>query len=325
MRRWIPLLLFLGVAACQKPALRYQKYSDEAAKVNLLRAPPVTLDAIKQAPAAADAEPAAAAEAPDASAEDSAKAVGAAAQKIAPPPVGAVPQLAYSYDYALTVPARRLADLEHQHERACQSAGPAICQILGSDMNKSGDDVTGAHLLLRAAPAWISRFRQSVDGQTRGAGGSVTSSKVESEDLSRSIVDSEAAVRARTTLRDRLQKLLAERPGKLSDVIEAERELAKVQGELDASQSELAVMRARIDMSDLTLEYISTEVIAPGGGGRPLQQAFATFFSNMVGMFSLIVTFFSFALPVLVVFIPIAWLAWRYRPRRKLKPAPKSE
>ena len=92
---------------------------------------------------------------------------------------------------------------------------------------------------------------------------------MESEDLTRQIVDTEAAVRARTALRDRLQAILATRPGKLSDLLEVEKELARVQGELDATQSELAVMRTRVVTSLLTITYSSgASLMAPRGAMR---------------------------------------------------------
>ncbi len=304
MRKWMLLVALISLTACQK---RYSQFSDEAVRVNLLHPPPAS------APEAASASEVAAS-APE----------NAGAPSPPPPikpggPAPSGPQLAYSYDYTLTVPGRRLRSLEQAHEQACAAAGPAVCQMIGSDLSKSGDAVTQAHLALRAAPSWVAHFRQTVESQTNAVGGSVTSSKVSSEDLSRSIVDTQAAVRAKTTLRDRLQTILAERPGKLSDVIDAERELAKVQGELDASQSELAVMRGRVDMSDLTIEYDSVEAAPPSNLGGPLRQALAGFFANMVGAFAVIVTLVSFALPFVLVLGPFGWLALRAWSRRKRK------
>ena len=62
----------------------------------------------------------------------------------------------------------------------------------------------------------------------------ITSTNTTTEDLTRSIVDTDAANRARTVLRDRLERLLAERPGDLSEIMQLLTEIARVQGEIDA-------------------------------------------------------------------------------------------
>jgi hypothetical protein len=313
MRRWVLLVALLSLTACQRrpSASAYT----EAVKVNMLRRPPAAMAAA--APAAADA---AAAAAPDDAADPS-----TAAPPIKPEGTATTgPQLAFSYEYTLTVPARRLRGLEQAHEQACAAAGPTVCQMVGSEQAKTGDAITEAHLTLRAAPPWIAHFRQTVESQTNSAGGVVSNSKVSSEDLSRSIVDTQAQVRAKTTLRDRLQAILASRPGKLADVIEAERELSKVQEELDASQSELAMMRGRVDMSDLAIEYDSLEVAAPPNMGGPLRQALAGFFANMVSAIAVIVNLIAVLLPFAVVLVPLGWWGLRAWSRRKPK-APKEK
>ena len=76
--------------------------------------------------------------------------------------------------------------------------------------------------------------------------------------VTRVIVDTEATLRAKRALRDRLQQLLATRPGSLADLLGVERELARVQGEIDSSEPNLASTRTRVAMSAVTIEYAST-------------------------------------------------------------------
>jgi hypothetical protein len=238
----------------------------------------------------------------------------------APAPITvSAPMLAYSYQYGLETPSDHLAGLMKSHEQACQSAGPTVCQIVGQQLTSVGKDRLAGQLNLRATPAWIQGFRGGLDEQAKAAGGRVVSSNTSSEDLTRAIVDTEAALRARSTLRDRLQALLANHPGKLADLLQVEQELARVQGEIDATQSELAVMRTRVTTSALSIEYRSAGVLAPQGVWSPLGQAVDDIVSTLV----FVIAFLIRATTLLAPFAAIAAAGfWFWRRRRT--PAVKS-
>jgi hypothetical protein len=166
----------------------------------------------------------------------------------------------------LEIPSERLASVMDRHVQACEAAGPRRCQLIGS--NRSGDpksDMEG-NVSLRGEPAWLDTFKSGMEQEADAAGGRVISEKTHSEDITRQIVDTEARLRAQTALRDRLQDMLRSRPGRLADLLEVERELARVQSEIDSVQSALAVMRTRVAMSELDLQYRSAGYCCAGDG-----------------------------------------------------------
>src|SRR5262249_41092836 len=155
----------------------------------------------------------------------------------------------------LEIPSAGLAGVMDAHVRACQAAGPRLCQLVGASRNGDPDSQMNGSVNIRGEPNWLRTFMGGIGAQANAAGGRVLSQATTTEDLTRDIVDTEAHLRAQTTLRDRLQQLLRSRPGRLSDLLDVERELARVQGEIDSTQSNLAVMRTRVDMSELTISY----------------------------------------------------------------------
>jgi len=224
--------------------------------------------------------------------------------------------LAYSYVMELEIPSERLASVMDRHVQACQAAGPRRCQLIGS--NRSGDpksDMEG-YLSLRGEPAWLDTFKSGMEQEADAAGGRVVSEKTYSEDLTRQIVDTEARLRAQTALRERLQELLRSRPGRLADLLEVERELARVQSEIDSVQSALAVMRTRVAMSELNLQYRSAPRAVGSHTLEPLRQAFANFLGVVVGGFAAIVYVIAALIPFAIVFIPLGWLLMRWRRSR---------
>ncbi len=278
------------LTACSKPA-----GSDDAAPMAEAAAAPVSKSA-----AAADAT---------------------AGSEAAARPAVTIPRLAYSYAYGLEAPARSIRDLVARHEAACQAAGPAVCQLTGAQVSEVGKDRIHGQLSLRATAGWLKVFREGLDAQAKAAGGRIVTANVTSEDLSRQIVDTEAAIRARITLRDRLQTLLANRPGKLADLLEVERELAQVQGEIDATQSQLAEMRGRVATSELRLTYESIGVLAPQGVLAPLKAAVGDVAGIVVMVLAGLLRLAAYLLPIGALAGLAFWLVRGRRTGRAKAPA----
>lgn len=233
--------------------------------------------------------------------------------------------LAYSYNYQIQAAADRARTLMARHRAACQAAGPTQCQVTSANQAASDEDAFNGSLVMRASPAWLDRFRAGIDGDAASVGGRVLSATTESEDLTRSIVDTEATVRAQTALRDRLQQLLATRQGELSDLLEVERELARVQGEIDARQSELAVMRTRVATSTITMNYGSRGVLARPGVFQPVTDAMNGSLHVVAVSIAILISLVSALLVPVLVIVLIVWAIRRIWPnlfRRRPKPAP---
>lgn len=238
---------------------------------------------------------------------------GQAQQPAGPAPVL---YLAYSYAVGLEIPSQRLSSVMDHHVQACQQAGPRLCQLIGSNRSGDPESYLEGYVSLRGEPVWLRTFMGGLSAEAAEAGGRVIAQSTNTEDLTRSIVDTEARLRALTSLRDRLEQLLRSRPGRLSDLLEVERELARVQGELDATQSNLAVMRTRVSMSELTLSYRSAPRPVGSDTFRPLRDALAGFLGVVVGGFATIIYLIAGLLPFVIVIVPVVWGLLRWRKAR---------
>lgn len=293
MRTPAAILIALALAACGKP-------TEQAAYEEAAEAPSMGMVSPPSRGAGAAGE-----------AADDARDTTVVPPRQPNVPAG-VPMLAYAYHYGIEAPPKGVRALAAHHEAACVAAGPATCQITNSEVQEVGEDQIRASLSLRATPAWLKRFREGLASAAREEGGRVVRSNVVSEDLSRQIVDTEAALRAKTTLRDRLQALLASRPGKLGELLELERELARVQGEIDATQSQLGAMRTRVATSELTIRYESAGVLAPQGVLSPIGDALSDVVAIIAGTVALMIRLAA----VLVLWaLLIGGALWLFRKR----------
>jgi hypothetical protein len=182
-----------------------------------------------------------------------------------------LPQLAYEYDYRWKLEADAIGSLQRRHASLCEQQGPASCQIIG--MTKTGAESSEVEGVLEMAVATQAAraFGALLEDEAIDAGAEQVSAEIASEELSKQIVDTEARVRARAELRDRLTEVLRTRKGKVSELVEAERSLAQVNEEIDQAKSWLREMGGRVAYSRVTVRYETG-----GAGGnflRPVKGA----------------------------------------------------
>jgi hypothetical protein len=230
-----------------------------------------------------------------------------------------LPQLAYEYDYRWRMEADAIGSLQRRHASLCEQQGPASCQIIG--MTKSGaeqDEVQGV-LEMAVATRQARAFGALLEDEALDAGAEQVSAEIASEELSKQIVDTEARVRARTELRDRLTEVLRTRKGKVSELIEAERSLAEVNGEIDEARSWLKQMEGRVAYSRVTVRY---ETGAGAGGNflRPVMGALGSLGAIFGWIAALLILAAAVGLP-----LGGAWWAQNAVRRRFAAPSPAPE
>jgi len=166
-------------------------------------------------------------------------------------------QIAYTYSLGFSLPPDQVSAVQNRHIALCDRLGQAKCQVLNMQANANEGRSDGGSLKLRVAAALARSFQASLSTVVEHAGGQGDETHIEGEDLSKQIIDTEARLRSKQVLADRLMLLLKTRSGPVADLVEAERQVASVQEEIDAAQSELADARGRVAMSTFDISYRS--------------------------------------------------------------------
>jgi Domain of unknown function (DUF4349)/Putative zinc-finger len=144
------------------------------------------------------------------------------------------------------------------------------------------------------------------------------------EEVSDQFVDLQARLKSARATEQRLIELLGTRTGKLQDVLEAERELARVRGEIEAMQGQSAILVHRVNYAtvqvELSEEYRQVLGSGPISTGTKIRNAAVEGFTNLEeGAVALVVFMFAVG-PSLLFWLAIllvpGWFAWkRFRVR----------
>ncbi|MBV1774438.1 DUF4349 domain-containing protein [Burkholderiaceae bacterium DAT-1] len=189
-------------------------------------------------------------------------------------------------------------------------------EILSSRFERNDRVNPSATLAFRLLPATVEPFFARIRGQ-----GVIVSQGTESEDKTAEVVDVDAKLKNLTESRDRMRKLLAEKPGKLADIVELEKALTETQSELDSIVGRRKVLAKQTDMVRMTLEIHATRSIAERSAWMPLKDAWESsgfvFFSSLGHLLSALIALVPWAIPVGV----LVWWAKRRWAKRKARAA----
>ncbi len=232
------------------------------------------------------------------------------------------PKIAYRFGYGFKLPEGAVKPLQDRHADMCETRGPNVCRIIS--MQQSDDssvDQSGSLHLAVAAPL-ARAFGKDLTRTAEGADGKLVSSSIDGEDLSKQIVDTEARLRTRIVLRDRLMDVLRNRRGTVAELVEAERGVAAVNEEIDQARSWLSEMNGRVDFSQMHITYtsgVSIPVAQSDGFLAPVTSAFASAGGTIGAILGALIRLLTILLPLLL----LGWLGvrtWRAlgRPGSKL-------
>jgi len=173
--------------------------------------------------------------------------------------------------------------------------------VASTDITTGKSQLRNARLELKI-PA--QRFDESLSGLAPI--GKLENVTVEAEDVGEQFVDVSARMENARRLERRLIDLLATRTGKLKDVLDVERELARVREEIDRYEGRIRYLKAHTAMSTLSVTVHEPAPIVGTAGKSVMGEAFTQSWRNFVALLSLAVQSLGVVLPLGL----IAFAAW---------------
>jgi anti-sigma factor RsiW len=156
----------------------------------------------------------------------------------------------------------------------------------------------------------------SAVGEIKGLG-RLESESQSGEDVARQHADIAARLKTARETEERFQAILQQRTGKISDVLEVERSIARVRGEIEAMEAEQKTLEHRVDFASvevqLTEEY-KAQMSLPDSVPTRIHNAFVAGYHNATESLLGFLLFFEEYGPALVVWLcllsPVV-LVWR--------------
>ncbi len=145
--------------------------------------------------------------------------------------------------------------------------------------------------------------------------GRLESMNVAVEDVGEEFTDVTARMSNARRLEERLLSLLANRTGRLEDILAAERELARVRQEIERYEGRLRYLRSRIALSTLHVAVHEPSPIIARAARNPIVEAFRGAWRNFVGFVAGMIELMGILVPLgaIVVLFVAVWLRWGHR------------
>jgi hypothetical protein len=231
-----------------------------------------------------------------------------AGSPVAPTPPGAVAVPAERKiirNGSLTLEVRRLDDALSAIRSAAEKAGGYVTN------ESQGKDQYGArHGMITCRVPAASLDRTLAQFQTLGR---VEGVNVTAEDITEQYFNLEIRLRNQRDLETRFRALLDKPGNKVSDLLEIEREMARVRGEIDELEGRRRFWDSQVSLSTLTIQLHEPRPAIVGEGGGilgTLKSAFRRLGENLVETIAWLIASLGVIVPALLA-LWIAWRLWR--------------
>lgn len=178
--------------------------------------------------------------------------------------------------------------------------------IANSSVSGGRDQIRQASFELKIPAA---KYDQAIGNlSTIGKVETVTSN---AQDVGEEFVDVTARVTNAKRLEERLISLLANRTGRLDDVLRVERELARVREEIERYEGRLRYLTTRVAMSTLNITiHEPAPILGSMPGENPIVGALRRAWRNFVGLLAWLIASLGIVVPVALVGYG-AWVGYR--------------
>lgn len=179
--------------------------------------------------------------------------------------------------------------------------------VANTSMQTGSEELRSASLELKIPAA---RFDEAISGLRPL--GKVEAVNVSTADVGEEFVDVTARVENAKRLEDRLITLLATRTGKLEDVLQVERELARVREEIERYEGRLRFLRTRAAVSTLVVVvHEPRPIVGRYEGATPIADAFRAMWRNLVGFVAGLIAALGWLIPIALILAGAWWILRR--------------
>ena len=207
----------------------------------------------------------------------------------------------------LSVEVRRYAEAAEKAVAIAEAHGGYLSGANAA--REAGDRQRGTLTLSVEARSFDAVFRKLKEL------GRVESAAVETRDATREYADLETRLSVKRDAQARLLEILRTRTGKLSDLVEAERELSRLVEEAERLEGERRYLAKQVELATITIEIFEPAAFLRDGAAAPLFQAVR----DALPLLSRSVAMMLYASAAALPWVIVAVLVWKLRKRSRVR------
>lgn len=175
----------------------------------------------------------------------------------------AAPGVAFAYNYAFTLPAKAISDVQQQHATACGRLGADRCQITGMRFDQPREGEAAARLDLLLAPELAHQFGREGIATVEKADGTLESADIAGENAGGAI---NASHQRSSVVKAELMRIEArlKTAGLVKETrIELERRILELRGQLQEEGQGRQAAERSFATTPLSFAYASEGLLSP--------------------------------------------------------------
>jgi hypothetical protein len=212
-----------------------------------------------------------------------------------------------TYQVTMTVEVKEFEPAKKQVTSIVEQAGGYIAR---SSTREIPNQPRGASLTLRVPVAQLSVVLEQIRNLGR-----VTQEQLSTEEVTEQVVDLEARLRNARSTEQRLIAVLNTRTGKVADILEVEREIARTRESIERMEAQRQNLLRRVELATVSVtlseEFKAQMQRAPFAAAARLRNAFIDGYRNFVDSALGLTVFLASYGPALLFWGVLGWLMWR--------------
>jgi hypothetical protein len=212
-----------------------------------------------------------------------------------------------TYQVTMTVEVKEFDSAKDRLRQIMDAEGGYTAQ---ANFVETPDQPRRANLVLRVPAAKLATILNQIR-----ALGRVKEEHLNSEEVTEQVVDLEARLHNARATEQRLIDVLNNRTGKVLDILQVEREIARTRQEIERMEAQRQNLLRRVELATVTLtlaEELKAQLErAPFAAAARLRNAFVDGYRNFVDSALGLTVFLVSYGPTLLFWGALAWLAWR--------------
>ena len=217
-------------------------------------------------------------------------------------PESAVRHVAESQYWRYVLPGERIEALWSAHTALCQQG----CEVVQADVSSRRDHAAHARLEMRIDRAKFAMMQQALESQAHPVDRNVSR-----EDKTLQVVDLEARMKNMNAMSDRLRILLDTHDGKLADLLSLERELNRVQSEIDSMSARRRVLARETEKIRLSIDYQAEPTTIIEDAWTPVREAWHDMARQFNESLADVLRFLASVAPWVLIVLPAGMMAWK--------------